>query len=103
MARQEIDYLVPLEQRPGWVDVSLWITRLGRASVTMATEISEPENDARPQPGSPARNEVGTGSGGRTVYARGSCVVVGWDVAARSSRSFDDEERAVFTAYGDGD
>jgi hypothetical protein len=33
------------------------------------------------------------------VYARGTCVVVGYDVAGRRSRRFDDSERAVFETY----
>lgn len=96
VARQEIDYLLPLEQRAGWVDASLWVTALGSASVTMATEITEPVGD--PEPGGPADLDV-SAPADRIVYARGTCVVVGYDIAGRRSRRFDDAERAVFSHY----
>lgn len=96
VARQEIDYLLPLEQRSGDVDVALWVTRLGRSSVDLAIEVLEPADPARAvEPGEAHPEEPPPPA----VYARGVCVLVGWDVAARRSRSFDDRERAAFEAY----
>lgn len=98
VARQEVDYLLPLEQRAGDVDVSVWVTRLGRSSVNLATQVLEPA-----YPGHAAEPEPEPGTAGPpeapVVYARGTCVLVGWDVAARRSRRFDDQERAVFEAF----
>lgn len=104
VARQEVDYLRPLEQRSGDVDVSVWVTRLGRSSVDLATEVLEPAADGlepagglEPSVGEPAAAEGGPPT--PVVYARGITVVVGWDLEGRRSRSFDDAERAAFTAY----
>ncbi len=98
VARQEIDYLRPLEQRSGDVDVSVWVTRLGRSSVDLAAEVLEPsEVGLEPSAGEPGPAEGGPST--PVVYARGVTVVVGWDLERRRSRSFDDSERAAFTAY----
>lgn len=87
VARQEIDYLRPVEQRSGDVDVSLWVTRLGRSSVHLATEVLDPAG-----PGEAA-------SGQHEPYARGLCVVVAWDLAGRRPRAFDATERGLFAGY----
>lgn len=101
VARQEVDYLVPLHYRPGTVDVPIWVTRLGRSSATVAFEITDDAGGetglqrAGAQPGD--NGHLGAG----VVYARGSCVVVGYDVAASTSRRFSAAEREVFAAIAD--
>lgn len=87
VARQEVDYLRPLEQRSGDVDVSLWVTRLGRSSVHLATEVLDPAGAGQ------------AGTGFTEPYARGLCVVVAWDLAGRRPRAFDPTERDLFTSY----
>lgn len=96
VAHQEMDYLVPLEQRAGWVDVSLWVTAIGRTSVTMATEIADPVAD-RDAAGR-AELDIEAPADG-TVYARGICVVVGYDLVTGQTRRFQDTERSTFAAY----
>lgn len=103
VARQEVDYLVPLHYRPGTVDVPIWVTRMGRSSVTVAFEITD---DAGGGPGlQTAGSRAATGGreqvDGSVVYARGSCVVVGYDVTTSRSRRFSPAERDVFAAIAD--
>ncbi len=115
VARQEIDYLVPLQYRPGTVDVPIWVTRIGASSATVAFEVVDsagespglqpappvqaPGPDAGAAPdGRPAPRSVGHRS---VAYARGSCVVVGFDLPAGRSRRFSDAERAVFATIAE--
>lgn len=101
VARQEVDYLVPLHYRPGTVDVPIWVTRMGRSSATVAFEITDDAGGvaglqrAGGQPGQ--EGPVGVS----VVYARGSCVVVGYDVTTGRSRRFSPAEREVFAAIAD--
>lgn len=95
VARQEVDYLVPLQYRPGTVDVPIHVTRIGGSSATVAFEIVDSDDRE------PGLRPAGDHPGRRTVYARGSCVVVGYDVPAARSRRFTDEERAVFAVIAD--
>lgn len=101
VARQEVDYLVPLHYRPGTVDVPIWVTRMGRSSATVAFEITD---DAGGVAGlQSARQRLGPPGpvGGSVVYARGSCVVVGYDVTTSRSRRFSPAERDVFATIAD--
>ena len=112
VARQEIDYLVPLHYRPGTVDVPIWVTRIGGSSATVAFEIVDSAGGSAGLQAAPpvAAPDAAAGPGGRPVarsagqgtpYARGSCVVVGFDLPAGRSRRFSDAERAVFAAIAE--
>ena len=121
VARQEVDYLVPIGYRPGTVDVAIRVTRIGGSSATVAFEVV----DSTGQPGlrglaQPARDtardttrdttrdmprdtvpDAGShdapGDGDQpVVYARGSCVVVAYDLAAGTARRLTAAEREVF-------
>ncbi len=100
VARQEVDYLIPLHYRPGTVDVPIWVTRMGRSSATVAFEITD---DAGGGTGlqSAVPSGVRARVDGSAVYARGSCVIVGYDVTASRSRHFSAAERDVFAAIAD--
>jgi len=109
VARQEVDYLLPLHYRPGTVDVPIWVTRMGTSSVTVAFQVVD---RAAQKPGlkgpeaegfdasEPAANDPDVGVAA-AVYARGSCVIVGYDLAAARSRRFTDLERTIFAAIAD--
>lgn len=115
VARQEIDYLLPLHYRPGTVDVPIWVTRIGGSSATVAFEIVDSAATAsgmRPAPASRRPDGPGgtapgdrpplrSGDGTSAVYARGSCVIVGYDLPAGRSRRFSDVEREVFSTIAD--
>lgn len=106
VARQEVDYLLPLHYRPGTVDVPIWVTRMGRSSVTVAFHVMDRAADQPglqgPGTGEPSRAEPSRAERGpAAVYARGSCVIVGYDLAASRSRAFTDLERRIFTAIAD--
>lgn len=116
VARQEVDYLLPLHYRPGTVDVPIWVTRIGGSSATVAFEVVDsaavgsglqpaPRTSALAPPGpgaGPAARRTSRSGGDRVaVYARGSCVVVGYDLPAGRSRRFSDAEREVFAAIAE--
>ena len=100
VARQEVDYLVPLHYRPGTVDVPIWVTRMGRSSATVAFEITDDAGGAAGLQPAHGRGPTDHGgpADGSVVYARGSCVVVGYDVTTSRSRTFSQAERDVFAA-----
>lgn len=79
VARHEIDYLRPLVHRHSPITVETWVSKLGRASATVAYEIKDPE----------------------VVYAKASTVVVPYDLAAARPRRLSDVERSFLEAYAD--
>jgi len=101
VARQEVDYLVPLHYRPGTVDVPIWVTRMGRSSATVAFEITDDAGGVAGLQRAGGRPGRGGPVGASVVYARGSCVVVGYDVTTSRSRRFSAAEREVFAAIAD--
>lgn len=79
VARHEVDYLRPLVHRHEPVTVETWVSKLGRASVTVSYEIRDPE----------------------VVYVRASTVVVPYDLEAARPRRLSEEERSFLEAYVD--
>jgi acyl-CoA thioester hydrolase len=74
VARFDVGYRRPIEFRLEPVQVSSWITRIGRSSYEI----------------------VGAVHDGEEVYATSRAVVVGFDAARARSRVLTDRERAVF-------
>ncbi|MEZ0065819.1 acyl-CoA thioester hydrolase [Streptacidiphilus sp. MAP12-20] len=84
VARHEVDYLLPLVYRPEPIVIETWLTKLGRASFTVAYEIKD----------------VGAGLEGKDrVYVRASTVVVPYDLAAARPRRLTPTERAFLADY----
>lgn len=79
VARHEIDYLRPLVHRHEPVTIETWVSKLGRASVTLSYEVKDPT----------------------VVYARASTVVVPYDLDAARPRRLSDVERAFLEEYAD--
>jgi acyl-CoA thioester hydrolase len=82
VARQEIEYLLPLEYRRTPVIVDLWIARLGGASIDVCYEVRD-DGDA------PA------------VYARSTATIVLVEAATGRPRRITDEQRAAWEPYVD--
>ncbi|MBB1243234.1 acyl-CoA thioesterase [Streptomyces durbertensis] len=79
VARHEIDYLRPLVHRHEPVTVETWVSKLGRASVTVSYEIKDNTD----------------------VYVRASTVVVPYDLESGRPRRISAEERSFLEAYVD--
>jgi acyl-CoA thioester hydrolase len=80
VARQEIEYLLPLEYRRTPVIVDLWVARLGGASIDVCYEVRDDGSN-------PA------------VYARSTATIVLVDAATGRPRRISDEQRAVWEPY----
>lgn len=79
VAQHEIDYLRPLRYRPEPVEVSTWVSRIGRSSYDIASEIRDPDG----------------------AYARALTTSVAVDAATGRSRLLDPAERDVLGSYAD--
>ncbi|MBB1254044.1 acyl-CoA thioesterase [Streptomyces alkaliterrae] len=79
VARHEIDYLRPLVHRHEPVTVETWVSKLGRASLTVSYEIKDSAE----------------------VYVRASTVVVPYDLESGRPRRLSAEERSFLEAYVD--
>ena len=80
VARQEIEYLQPLEYRRTPVIVEVWIGRLGGASIDVCYEVRDDE----PEP---------------TVYARAVATLVLVDTATGGPRRIAEAERAAWLPF----
>jgi len=81
VARQEIEYLLPIDHRRDPLTVELWLGRLGGASVEVCYEVTD---------------EVG---GVRTVFVRALTTLVMIDAATGQPRRITAEERAAWQPY----
>lgn len=80
VARQQIEYLVPLAYRRAPVIVEMWLGHLGGASMDVCYEVKDSGDDA-------------------TVYARAETTVVLVDAATGRPRRLGDAERAAWAPY----
>ncbi|MEY4444747.1 MAG: hypothetical protein RL301_826 [Actinomycetota bacterium] len=79
VARAEVDYVAPIHKSGGYVDVEVWVEKIGNSSFVFAYEI--------------------TFEG--AVKAKGKTVQVAVDEVEQKSRPLTDEERAFLTEYLD--
>jgi acyl-CoA thioester hydrolase len=84
IARQGVEYLVPIPYLRQPLDVQTWIGGLGGASIEVCYEVCSPQ-DAEPF----------------TVYARASSAIVLVDAATTKARRMTDDERAAWSPYLD--
>ncbi len=80
VARQEIEYLLPLGYRRTPMIVELWIGRLGGASIDVCYEVRDAGDDP-------------------TLYARSMATIVLVDAATGRPRRITDAQRAVWEPY----
>ncbi|KDP90347.1 MULTISPECIES: acyl-CoA thioesterase [Clavibacter] len=81
IARQEIEYLLPISYGRQPLDVQVWLGRLGGSSFEACYEVRSPAG-AEPQ----------------ALYARASTTIVLVDAASGRPRRISDEERAEWSA-----
>ncbi len=84
IARQEVEYLLPIPHLRDPLDVELWIGRIGGASVDVCYEIFSP-----------------VGAEPRLMYARATTVMVLVDVASSRPRRLTDDERTYLSDFVD--
>ena len=77
VARAEVDYVAPIHKSGGFVEVEVWVEKIGNSSFVFAYEI--------------------TYEG--TVRAKGKTVQVAVDEKEQKSRPLTDEKRAFLTEY----
>ncbi|MDR0366353.1 MAG: acyl-CoA thioesterase [Bifidobacteriaceae bacterium] len=82
VARQEIEYLAPLDYRRQPVIVEMWIGKLGGSSADVCCLVKDPGPEG-------------------TVFARATTTVVFIDMATGRSQRIDDETRAAWEPYVD--
>lgn len=83
LARQAIEYLVPLPYLREPIDIQLWISALGGASLDLCYEVHSP---------------AGTED---VVYARAETTIVLVDATTERPRRITDEERTAWAPYLD--
>ncbi len=89
VARQEIEYLVPIEHRRDPVVVEIWIGGLGGASIEVCYEIT----------GGPGEDPDPTSPAGRPVFVQATTTLVLLEAGTGRPRRVTDSERAVWSAY----
>jgi acyl-CoA thioester hydrolase len=82
IARQEIEYLLPIPYMREPIDVELWISRLGGASLELGYEIFSPV-DVSP----------------RVLYTRAATTLVMVQTASGKPTRMSDEQRAAWEPY----
>lgn len=84
IARQEIEYLLPIPYLRAPLDIQLWLGRIGGSSLEICYEVWSP-----------------VGSEPRTLYAKAATTVVLLDAATQRPRRVSDAERAACAPYLD--
>ncbi len=84
IARQEIEYLVPIPYLRQPLDVQLWLGRLGGASLEVCYEVRSP-----------------AGTEPEVLYTRAATTIVLVDATTQRPRRINDRERAAWTPYLD--
>jgi acyl-CoA thioester hydrolase len=82
IARQEIEYLLPIPYMREPIDIELWIGRVGGASLEVCYEIHTP-----------------VGVEPRQLYVRASTTLVLVDAASSRPQRISGEQREVFSRY----
>jgi len=77
VARNEVDYLIPLYHGGYDVEISIWCTKIGNASFTLNYEITSPEG----------------------IHAKLKSVQVCVDMETKRSRRLRDDEKAFLQEY----
>lgn len=81
IARHEVAYVAPIAYRRAPLDVQLWISHLGGASLDVCYDV------------------YGTGETSRDLYARAVSTIVLVDSSTSRPRRITDEERAAWSVY----
>jgi acyl-CoA thioester hydrolase len=82
IARQEIEYLVPIPYLRQPLDIQLWLGRLGGASLEVCYEVCSPAGEGTP-----------------TVYTRAATTIVLVDAVTQRPRRINEREREAWEPY----
>jgi len=82
IARQEIEYLLPIPYLVEPITVDMWLTKLGGSSIEVAYEVRSPESDDED-----------------LLYARAATVIVFIDAATQRPRRLGAVEREAWGSY----
>lgn len=85
VARQEIEYLLPVPYQRHPLDVQMWFGKIGGSSIEVCYDVCSPAEAA--------------GTDGQTVYARATTVVVKVDAASGRPLRWSADERAAWHPY----
>ena len=85
IARQEIEYLLPVPYQRHPLDVQLWFGRLGGSSIDVCYEVCSPRETA--------------GEDGQQIYARATTVVVKVDAETGRPLRLSEVEREAWAPY----
>lgn len=84
IARQEIEYLVPIPHHRDPIDVEMWVGKLGGASLDVCYEIFSP-----------------AGQTPRELYTRATTVIVLVDSSTMRPRKMTEQERTELTRFAE--
>ncbi len=84
IARQEIEYLLPVPYQRHPLDIQLWFGRLGGSSIDVCYEVCSP---------------VETAGGQQVIYARATTVVVKVDASTGRPIRLSERERTAWEPY----
>lgn len=84
IARQEVEYLLPIPYLTEPITVEMWLTKLGGSSIEVAYEVRSPAS-------APEHEQV--------LYARAATVIVFIDAQSQRPRRLGDVERAAWQPY----
>jgi len=82
IARQEVEYLLPIPYLTEPISIEMWLTKLGGSSIEVAYEVRSPENATE-----------------RVLYARAATVIVFIDAQTQRPRRLGALERAAWDPY----
>lgn len=82
IARQEIEYLLPIPYLTEPIVIELWLTKMGGSSIEVGYEVRSPE-----------------GADDDLLYARAATVIVFIDAATQRPRRLGEVERAAWEPY----
>ena len=99
VARQEVEYLLPIDYRRRPLTVEMWIGHLGGASIEVCYQLT----DAVPGPGITVSDEGNEGSPtvARVVYVQATTTLVLIDAATTRPRRITPAEREVWAPFLD--
>jgi len=86
IARQEIEYLAPVPYLRRPLDVSMWLSRMGGASLDICYEVRSPLGDPQEE-------------SAQTLFARARTTLVLVDAETNRPRRISDLERAAWQPY----
>lgn len=101
VARQEIEYLLPIDYRRRPLTVEMWLGHLGGASIEVCYQLTDQVTDAGAGPAVVADDAAAAErTASRAVYVQATTTLVLIDAATGRPRRITPDERAVWEEFG---